>query len=67
MLPCSTRRPIGSDSYGRIVNVAHFARLQELLKHTKGKAVIGSELDEKKAKTALTIVTDVDEDGSPMK
>lgn len=64
--PAAQGGPIGSDSYGRIVNAAHFARLRELLERTKGKVVVGGELDEKKAKIALTVVTDVDGDDSLM-
>ncbi|KAF9192685.1 aldehyde dehydrogenase 3, member A2 [Haplosporangium sp. Z 767] len=49
-----------SASYGRIVNQNHFLRLKGLLDQTKGKVVVGGELDENDLFITPTIVLGVD-------
>ncbi|KAH8112082.1 aldehyde dehydrogenase [Phellopilus nigrolimitatus] len=56
---------LASDSYGRIVNGAHFTRLTALLRRSRGKVVMGGETDEARLKIAPTVVTDV-QDGDAL-
>lgn len=46
----------------KIVNDAHFGRLEGLLSETKGQIVHGGELDREASTIGLTIVKDVDKD-----
>ncbi|KAF5312090.1 hypothetical protein D9619_003860 [Psilocybe cf. subviscida] len=50
------------DKFGKIVSEPHFKRLRGLLARTKGKVVMGGEVDEAKRKMQLTVVTDVKQD-----
>jgi aldehyde dehydrogenase (NAD+) len=54
--------PQRSDSYGRIVNKAHFARLLALMK--EGRIAIGGQSDEKDRYIAPTVLTDVPTDAA---
>jgi acyl-CoA reductase-like NAD-dependent aldehyde dehydrogenase len=54
--------PRRSDSYGRIVNAVHFARLVALLK--EGRIAIGGGSDEKERYIAPTILTDLPADAA---
>jgi acyl-CoA reductase-like NAD-dependent aldehyde dehydrogenase len=54
--------PQRSDSYGRIVNAVHFARLSALLK--QGRIVIGGKSDEKDRYIAPTVLTDLPADAA---
>ena len=51
---------LGSESYGRIINMMHFKRLAGMLKRTKGRIVLGGDMDEKRLRIGLTVVTDVE-------
>ena len=50
----------------KVVNEAHFARLESLLKGTKGQIVHGGDLDRQGLKIGLTIVRDVDREDTLM-
>jgi aldehyde dehydrogenase (NAD+) len=54
--------PQRSDSYGRIVNSAHFARLLAFLK--EGRIALGGQSDEKERYIAPTVLTDLPEDAA---
>ena len=58
--------PLKSDSYGRIVNSAHFNRLQNMLSRTKARVAIGGETDPGRLKMAPTVLVDVTPDDSVM-
>ncbi|KAI9851238.1 MAG: hypothetical protein M1838_004157 [Thelocarpon superellum] len=45
-----------SPDYGRIVNTRHFQRMEKILKSTKGKVLVGGELDEKERFIEPTVV-----------
>jgi hypothetical protein len=64
--PESEGGAFGSASYGRIVNRAHFERLKGILGRTKGKVVIGGNVNEEKLKIEPTIVADVSASDSLM-
>ncbi|EJD05268.1 aldehyde dehydrogenase [Fomitiporia mediterranea MF3/22] len=57
---------LASDSYGRVVNAAHFERLRELLARSKGRLAIQGEVDPERLKIAPTVLTDVPGDDSLM-
>ncbi|KAL5525423.1 HFD1_2 [Sanghuangporus sanghuang] len=57
---------LSSDSYGRVVNAAHFNRLQNMLSRTKARVVIGGETDPERLKMAPTVLVDVTADDSVM-
>lgn len=57
--------PRRSPDYGRIVNDAHFARLEGLL--DDGRVVVGGERDAAQRYLAPTVLRDVDPDGSLMR
>ena len=50
----------------KIVNDAHFGRLEGLLSRTKGQVVHGGELDREGSSIGLTIVKDVNKDDALM-
>jgi len=54
--------PQKSPNLCRIVNKRHWSRLDNLLKTTKGKIVVGGEVDSDDLYIAPTIITDVSED-----
>ncbi|KAL1921991.1 uncharacterized protein VTP21DRAFT_10633 [Calcarisporiella thermophila] len=51
-----------SVSYGRIINEHHWDRLVRMLKGSKGRAVIGNEMDREDLFMAPTVVVDVQKD-----
>jgi aldehyde dehydrogenase (NAD+) len=57
--------PQRSESYGRIVNATHFARLQEFLK--EGRVAIGGQSDEKDRYIAPTVLTDIPDDAAVLR
>ncbi|UWZ82289.1 aldehyde dehydrogenase family protein [Occallatibacter riparius] len=57
--------PQRSESYGRIVNATHFARLQQFLK--EGRVVIGGQSDEKDRYIAPTVLTDIPDDATVLR
>ena len=57
---------LGVVTMAKIVNDAHFGRLEGLLSRTKGQIVHGGELDREASSIGLTIVKDVDKDDSLM-
>ena len=64
---CSSRQWYGEDPKSspdlcRIVNSRHFARLSGLLAATKGKPVVGGEVDEEQLYIAPTVLTGVSPD-----
>jgi len=50
----------------KIVNDAHFGRLQELLKGTKGQIVHGGDFDRNRSKIGMTIIQGVESDDALM-
>ena len=56
--------PQRSNSYGRIVNTAHFARLQALLK--EGRTAIGGQSDQSDRYVAPTVLTDIPAEAAVM-
>jgi aldehyde dehydrogenase (NAD+) len=56
----------GGEGMARIVNDAHFNRIEGLLKGTKGQVVHGGDFDKEQSKIGITIVKGVDGDDSLM-
>lgn len=61
-----TRGEKAENRMARVVNEAHFGRLEGLLKGTKGQIVHGGELDKEANRIGLTIVKGVTKDDSLM-
>jgi len=55
-----------SDSYGRMLNKRHFKRVENVLRNSKGKVVVGGHTDEAEKFIEPTIVSDVQSDDSLM-
>lgn len=55
-----------SDSYTRIVSQAHAARIKRYIDNTRGKVVIGGQVDVEKRFVAPTVIKDVPFDDSTM-
>ncbi|KAK7685554.1 hypothetical protein QCA50_011421 [Cerrena zonata] len=55
-----------SDGYSRIVSPVHAARIKKMVDETKGKIILGGEIDAEERYIAPTIVRDVPKDDSLM-
>ena len=58
--------PASSDSFARIVSQAHTSRIKRIIDNTKGKIVVGGEVDLETRYVAPTIIKDVPVDDSTM-
>lgn len=66
MYPSSRGGPRQSDSYGRIISIGQLDRIKRLLDGTKGKVVVGGEVDREERFMAPTVVSDCSGEDSLM-
>ncbi|KIJ53661.1 hypothetical protein M422DRAFT_25484 [Sphaerobolus stellatus SS14] len=58
--------PLKSDSFGRLRAGTHWARVNDMLKRTKGRVILGGQSIQEEKYVAPTVVVDVDWDDSLM-